>query len=196
MLPENIIYIGFVINIIAIIWYIRNIFYSGTKPNLVSWFIWALAPLVAVFLQLKAGAGISVLPVFMAGFGPLVIFIVCLFKKERYWKLTKFDLFCGFIAILALIIYILTNNLGISILFAILSDGLACIPTILKSWKFPETETGVVFFSGLIGNILALLIIKNWIFSIYSFSVYLILANLVILFSIYGKKIFKFKKYS
>jgi hypothetical protein len=199
MLPENIIYIGVVLNIIAIIWYIRNIFYSGIKPNLISWFIWGLAPLVGVFLQLKAGAGLSVLPVFMAGFGPLIIFIVCLFKKERYWKITKFDLFCGFFAILALIIYILTNNLGISIIFAILSDGLACIPTILKSWKFPETETGVVFFSGLIGNILALLIIKNWIFSIYSFSVYLILANLIILFSIYGKRIFrflKFKKYS
>lgn len=196
MLPEKIIYVGFVIYAIAIIWYIRNIFYSGTKPNLVSWFIWALAPLVAVFLQLKAGAGLSVLPVFMAGFGPLIIFIFCLFKKERYWKITKFDLFCGLFAILALIIYILTNNLGISILFAILSDGLACVPTILKSWKFPETETGVVYFSGLIGNTLALLIIKNWIFSIYSFSVYLILANLIILFSIYGKRIFKSKKYS
>jgi len=191
MLPEKIIFVGVLINIIAIVWYVRNIFFSGTKPNLVSWFIWALAPLVGVFLQLKAGAGLSVLPVFMAGLGPLIIFIFCLFKKERYWKITKFDLFCGFFAILALVFYILTNNLGVSILFAILSDGLACVPTILKSWKFPETETSLVYFSGLISNILALLIIKNWIFSIYSFSVYLILANLIILFSIYQKRIFR-----
>lgn len=191
MLPENTIYIGVLINLFFCILYARSIIYSSTRPNLVSWFVWTLAPFVGVFLQLKAGAGLSVLGTFMSGFGPLLVIIVCLFKKNAFWKITKFDMICGFLALFALMLYVVTNKLGISILFAILSDGLAGVPTIIKSWKFPETETGSVYIGGIINNALALLIIKNWSFSIYSFSIYFIIMNSIIFFAIYRKKFFK-----
>ncbi len=193
MLPENIIYIGVLVNFIGIFYYIRTIFSSGTKPNLISWFIWMLAPFVGVFLQLKAGAGLSVLPVFMAGFGPLLVIIFSLFKKNVFWKVTKLDMLCGAFSLFALVLYVFTSNFGISILFAILSDGLAAIPTIVKSWKFPETESGSTYFSGMFSNILALLIIRNWVFTIYSFNIYFVLVNLIIVFAIYRKRIFKLK---
>lgn len=192
MLPENIIYLGVIASVIAYFLYFKNIFFGNTKPNLVSWSIWALAPFIAVFFQLKAGAGLSVLPVFMAGFGPLLVIIVSLFRKNSIWKINKLDIICGALSLLALVFYVLTHNLGIAILFAILSDGLAAIPTIIKSWKFPETETSTVYLAGIFSNILGLLIIKNWIFSIYSFSLYFVLVNLAIVFSIYRKKIFRF----
>jgi len=191
MLPEKIIIIGVLINLFCCLWYIKNIIKGGTRPNLVSWFIWMLAPFVGTFLALKAGAGFSVTGIFMAGFGPFLVIIVSLFKKNAFWKIEKFDLLCGFFSILALIFYIITNNLGISILFAILSDGLAAIPTIIKSWKFPETESSSTYIGGIINNTLSLLIIKNWIFSIYSFNIYFIVVNVVIIFAIYHKKIFK-----
>lgn len=189
MLPENIIYIGVLINIIGIIWYIKNIIYGNIKPNLVSFFIWTMAPFVGIFLQIKAGAGISFIGTFMAGVGPLIIIIISLLKRNTFWKINTFDIICGLFSILALIIYIITNKLGISILFAILSDGLAAVPTIYKSWKFPETESGIIYIGGIINNIIVLLIIKNWIFSIYAFSVYLILINIIIVFTIYHKRI-------
>ena len=191
MLPEKIIFIGVLINLICTIWYIRGIFYSGTKPNLVSWFIWALAPFIGVFLQLKAGAGLSVLGTLMAGFGPFLVLLFSLFKKNSFWKIKTFDVICGLIALFSLILYILTHNLGISILFAILSDFLAYIPTILKTYKFPETENSSIFAGGIINNILALLITKNWIFAIYAFPVYLVLVNLIEVYFIYRKRIFK-----
>ena len=190
MLPENIIYLGLLVSLVAYFFYFKNIFYGNTKPNLVSWIIWALAPLIAVFFQLKAGAGLSVLPVFLAGFGPVVVIIVSLFRKNSIWKISQLDIICGILSLLALVFYIFTHNLGISILFAILSDGLAAIPTIIKSWKFPETETSSVYLSGIFNNILGLLIIKNWIFTIYSFGIYNIAINIIIVFSIYRKKIY------
>jgi len=194
MLPEKIIFVGVIISLLGIIgvfFYIKNIFYGSIKPNLVSWFFWALAPLLGAFFQIKAGAVLSVLPVFIAGFGPLVVFIFCLFKKERYWKITKFDIFCGIFSFFALIFYIFTKNLGISILFAILSDCLAAIPTIKKSWNFPKTESAFIYMIGITTNIIGLFVIKNWVFSIYSFSIYLIIMNTIITFSIYQKRIFR-----
>jgi hypothetical protein len=189
MFPEQIIFVGVLINLFCSFWYIKNVLKGGTKPNLISWFVWALAPFVGYFLQIKAGAGISTLPVFMAGFGPFLVIIFSLFKKNAFWKIQSFDLLCGFFSVIALLIYIITNNLGISIIFAILSDLLAYIPTFIKSWKYPETETSSIYIGGIASNILSLLVIRNWIFAIYSFSIYLILANLIEVYFIYRKKI-------
>ncbi|MBI3888761.1 hypothetical protein HY311_03125 [Candidatus Nomurabacteria bacterium] len=193
MLPENIIYITILISLVGYFFYFKDIFYGTTRPNLVSWFLWMLAPFIGVFFQIKAGAGLSALPVFMAGFGPLVVIVVSLFRKSSIWKATKLDIACGVLALLALVFYVATHNLGISILFAILSDGLAFIPTYIKGWKSPDTETSTVYFTGIFNNILALLIIKNWIFSIYSFSVYLVVSNIIMIFILYRKKFFKTK---
>src|SRR3989344_78597 len=191
MLPENIIFIGVAINLFCCIWYVKTIIYNNTRPNLVSWFIWMLAPFIGAFLALKAGAGLSVTGIFMAGFGPFLVIVVSLLKKNAFWRIEIFDLICGFFSLMALVIYVFTYNLGVSILFAIISDGLAAVPTIVKSWKFPETENSSTYLGGIVNNILSLLIIKKWIFSIYSFNIYFILVNIVIIFSMYHKKIFK-----
>ncbi|MEI7709556.1 MAG: hypothetical protein WCI76_02475 [bacterium] len=190
MISEQFIFIGTAVSLIGISLYIKDIFLGNTKPNLVSWFLWMLGPFLGAFFQLKAGAGLSALPVFMAGFGPLLVIIFSLWNKNAYWKITRFDIICGFFSLLALVIYVITHNLGVSIIFAIISDALASMPTIAKSWKFPETETVAPYFTGIFSNILGLLIIKNWIFLIYSFSAYLIVLNITIICCIKRKKIF------
>lgn len=195
MLSEQIIYLAILGHLFAYIFYFKSIFSGETKPNLVSWFIWMLAPFIATFFQIKAGAGLVALPTFLAGLGPFLVVAFYIFKRNAYWKLGILDFICGIFAFLALILYIFTHNLSISILFAILSDGLAAVPTIVKSWKFPETETPYPYFAGIWGNTLALLIIKSWIFTIYSFSVYNILINIAILFPIYRKKILNSPSY-
>ena len=192
MLSEKIVYIIVLTSFLGSFFYIKDIFLGKTKPNLVSWFIWSLATFIGVFFQIKAGAGLSVLPIFLAGFISFLIIIISILRKNAYWKINTFDIICGLISFFALLLYIFTHNLTISILFAIMSDALAYIPTIIKSWNFPNTETGLLYTTGIINNILGLLIIKSWIFPIYSFSISIILFNLVVLFCIYRKKIFKF----
>jgi len=190
MLPEKIVYIGILLQLIGQISYIVSIFRGRAKPNLVSWFIWMLAPLIGFFFMVKAGASFSALPVFMAGFGPFLVILFSILIKNGYWKINAFDLYCGALALLALIFYVFTHNLGVSIIFAILSDALASIPTIVKSWKFPETESGLIYFFAMISNILGLLTIKIWSFSVSAFGVSLVLQCAIILFCIYRKKIF------
>ena len=192
MLSENIGYITVLIQLVGVSFYIRDMFRGTTKPNLVSWTIWALAPLIGTWLSVKAGAGLSVLPVFMAGFNPVLVIIIALIIKKGYWKITKFDIICGILALFALVIWGFTRNFSLAILFAILSDFLASIPTVIKSCKFPETETSAAYTGGIIANILGLFMIKNWTFPIYSLGVYFIVMNLVIVFAIYRKNISRF----
>ena len=190
MLPEQIVYLSLLISVVPFYLYTRNTIRGTTKPNLVTWFFWALAPLIGTYLQLKAGAGLSVLPVFLAGFFPLIIFIVALTSRNGHWRLTTFDVLCGVFSFFALILWILTTRTDVSIFFAILADGLAAVPTITKSWKFPETETAVGYLPGVLNNILGLLVIKNWNFSIASFGIYFIVLNLLLMAIIWRKNFF------
>lgn len=189
MLPEQIIFIGVLISLLGTIWYIRTIFTSGTRPNAISWLIWMVAPFVGTFLSIKAGAGFSVLGVFMSGFGPLLVIFFALIKRNAFWKVNYFDVLCGLFSVIALIMYVITKNPNSSIIFAIISDGLAAIPTILKSREHPDSESGSIYFAGIMNNLLALLIIKDWSFAVYSFNAYIVLVNIIIVFAIYRKKI-------
>ena len=193
MLPEQIIYFAVLLNFVGHFLYVRSIIKGHAKPNLVTWFFWMLAPFIGVFFQLKAGAGLSILPIFVAGLGSLLVMSVAIFTKNGFWKIGVFDIYCGILSFLALIFYVFTHNLGISILFAILSDALAAVPTIVKTWKFPETENWGPYTLPIISNIAGLMIIKDWSFSIYSFGLYFILLDLTVIFCIYRKKIFKTK---
>lgn len=193
MLPENIIYISVAISLLFTFSYVKSIFRGSTRPNMVSWLIWSIAPFIAVFLGYKSGGGISLLGVFMSGFGPLLVFICSLFKKDSFWKISLLDIFCGILSLFALVCYVLTNNLWVSILFAIASDLLAYFPTFIKTWKYPQTENISAYLGGIISNATALLIIKDWSFAIYAFSFYIVLANSFEILLIYRKKVFKNK---
>ena len=188
MLPENIIFVAVTLNLIGEIFYVRTIIRGNTRPNLVSWIMWMLAPSLGFFFEIKAGAGLAALPVFINGFGSFIIFISAFLTKNGTWKINNYDILCGLFSLWALVIYIFTHNLGLSIIFAILSDFLAFIPTYIKGWEFSETEHHSTYTLAAFSNIVGLLIIKNWSFNIYSFGAYLVIANVIMVTILYRKR--------
>ena len=103
------------IQLIGVFFYIKGMIYGTTKPNRVTWFIWALAPLIATWLAWQAGAGLSILPVFMAGFNPILVLIASFVIKQGYWHITRLDIVCGILALISLVLWVLTNNFSHSI---------------------------------------------------------------------------------
>jgi len=172
--------------------YIKDTLTWKTKPNRVSWWIWATAPLIwSAWMYFSQWLTWNILPVFMAGFIPFLIFISSFVNKKSYWELKKLDYICLVLAILGLILWWITNNPLLAIIFSILADFFASLPLIIKSYKFPETETIFPFFTWLIANLSAFLVIKNWLPEEYLFPVYLVLIDIVIILAYYWKKIFK-----
>ncbi len=67
-----------------------------TKPNRVSCFLWALAPLVSLGAAFSVDADIwASVRVLVGGVVPGVIFLGSFFNRKIYWQLTWFDWFCG-----------------------------------------------------------------------------------------------------
>lgn len=156
-----------------------------TKPNRITWILWSIAPLIATAAGMKNGVTWAVTPVFMSGFGPLLILCSTFFNKNAYWKLERFDYLCGFFSFLALILWAITKNATTAISFAILSDAAAAIPTLKKSWQNPGTETYAPYLGGLFSASTAFFAIVIWNFSSLAFPIYLIALNITLIGAIY-----------
>jgi hypothetical protein len=172
--------------------YIHSMFKGGAKPNRVSWFMWAVAPFIATAASISSGVSWAVLPVFMAGFSPFLIFTASFLTKKAHWKISTFDYSCGVLSVLALILWGLTENPNVAIVFAMASDALASIPTLTKAWAHPETESVWPFLIGAFGASAGLAAATLWIFSEYAFPAYLLIVNIIVLLAMYNKKLAQF----
>ena len=170
--------------------YIRDTLRGKTKPNLVTWSMWALAPLIGAGAALSAGAdGWVTTRIFLAGFLPLLVVLVAFANPKSYWKLTFFDFLCGACSLLALIAW-LSFGLAVSaILLAAIGDGFAALPTLRKAWRFPETETGAAYIAGLLSTLLVLPSIPVWNIENSAFQIYLLTANTLLIGLVYRKAI-------
>lgn len=154
--------------------YIFDTLRGKVKPNRVSWLLWTLAPMIAFFAEIKQGVGLQSLLPFMAGICPLLVVFASFVNKKAAWKIEKFDLLCGGFSIIGLLLWQITRVGDIAILFSIIADGMAGTPTIIKSWKAPETENAFAFLTTAIATIITLLTIKVWTFANSGFTVYLL----------------------
>jgi hypothetical protein len=172
--------------------YIRDMLRGKSKPNLVTWGLWAFAPLIATGAAISADSDLwATVRIFMSGFGPFLVFVAALFISQAYWKLSKFDYLCGAMSIVALVAWLIADEPVLAILFAAVADLFATIPTIFKAWKHPETETLYTYFVGLFTASIVIPAIPVWNIENSAFQVYLLLANVALFFVVLSGK---FKK--
>lgn len=180
MINEKFVLVGALLNLIGSGTYAYNTFKGRTKPNRVTWLLWALAPLIAFSVQLNEGVKWESIMTFMVGFGPLIIFLASFINRKAYWKISNLDIICGLISVLALVLWLITGTGLIAIIFSILADLVAGIPTLIKAFSEPETEHHSVFRNGAISAGITLLVIDDWKFESYGFALYILLICLVL----------------
>ncbi|RJQ37885.1 hypothetical protein C4559_02755 [Candidatus Microgenomates bacterium] len=180
MIDEKFIFLGVFISFIGGVSYLISTIKGETKPNKVTWFLWTVAPFIAFFSQIKQGVGLSSLLAFMTGFNPLLIFCASFINKKAYWKISNFDLICGFLSLAGIALWYITKIGDLAIIFSIFADALASIPTLIKSYKAPETENYLIFFLGAINAVIVLLTLKVWNISFAAFPIYILLINVAL----------------
>ena len=180
MIDEKFVFIGVALGLLGSIKYCVDTLKGKTKPNRISWFFWALAPLIAFFAEIQKDVGLQVWMTFSVGFGPLLIFFASFFNRKSYWKLKSIDYFYGGLSLIGLVIWQITGEGNIAILFSILADGFASIPTIIKSYKNPETESSTIYLFSMINAFITLLTINTWNFAHWGYPIYIFIDCLII----------------
>ena len=180
MLHSYFIILGTLIGAAGAVKYLTDTVKGKVRPNRVSFLLWSVVPFIAFFAQIKQGVGLEALMTFSTGFLPLTVFLASFVNKQAEWKLTRFDLICGMLSVVGLVLWMITRVGNVAILFSIIADGLAAIPTIVKAYKYPETEIAWPWIATVVGVILTLLTLSRFTFANCGFILYILVVNMLI----------------
>ncbi|PIR76549.1 MAG: hypothetical protein COU32_01410 [Candidatus Magasanikbacteria bacterium CG10_big_fil_rev_8_21_14_0_10_42_10] len=185
---QYIVLLGAAGQLIGISVYIKETIRGNTKPNRVSWLMWSIATLIAAAAEVTKGVGWAVLPIFIAGFAPFLVFIATFFNKKSYWKLQTFDYICGALSLLAIFFWWLTKEANVAIVFAIAADAFAAIPTYKKAITHPHSESVAPFALGFFNALTSFFALVAFNFAELAFPIYLVLLDASFTIIIYRGK--------
>jgi hypothetical protein len=174
VISENWIYVGSAIGALGAAVYLRDTLRGTTKPNRVTWLLWAIAPLLAAAVELHEGVGLRALPTFMVGFMPLLVFIGSFHNSASVWQIRRIDYACGLVSVVGTVTWLVTRNGVLAISAAIAADFMAGVPTVMKSWTHPETETVHSYLGAVISMGVLLLTVTHWTFDEVAFPVFIL----------------------
>ena len=166
------------------------------KPDRMSLICWALAPLVGFIIAFTNGASWSATPLLLAGLAPLFIFVLTFFSKHKPWKMRFVDYIGGVLSIVAIVVWIMIKDPVWATIVAIIADISAAVPTIMKTWKAPKTESLTIYVLGGIGNVIGLATLKIWSVPTAAFSFYLVILGIVMIIAITHRTLARHLHYS
>lgn len=179
MISDKFIILGVLLQLWGCLVYARDTLSGKTKPNRVTWFLWFLAPTVAWAAEINKGVGLISIMTLSVGLGPLIVLVASFASKKAYWKLRWTDYICGLLSVLGLILWLTYKDANYAIIFSIAADFLAAAPTLVKSFRHPETESVEAYWVAIVNAGITLLAIDTWTVAHYGFPIYIFLVNIV-----------------
>jgi hypothetical protein len=177
MLPENFAIVGAVIGSLGGFFYLYETIVGKAQPNRITWLLWGIFPMVIFVAQRAQGVEGLSWTSFVAGFTPLLIVAASFFNRKAYWKSEPRDYYLMAAAIVGIILWAITDNPNLALLFALLADMLAAVPTLIKSYRHPQSESWIAYAISTFGFGISLLSVQTYDFENTAFVAYVFIQN-------------------
>ncbi|MFZ1398665.1 MAG: hypothetical protein WAS33_17295 [Candidatus Promineifilaceae bacterium] len=177
MIPDYFAIVGAALGSLGGLYYLVETAVGKVQPNRVTWLLWTLFPMIIFIAQRVQGIESLSWATFVAGFNPLLIVLVSFINKKAYWKTEPRDYGLMAAAIVGLILWAVTREPNLAILFSLVADFLASLPTVIKAYKYPETESWPAYALSAAGFGLGVLAIQTFTFENYAFITYIFFIN-------------------
>lgn len=185
-----VIIVAIIIALAGYIPYIRDCIKGKNRPHVISWFIWALVSFIAFGIQLlnHGGAG-SYINLFM---GIICTTIFFFGLKNGTKDITKVDWVAFILAMIAIVLWLIVKQPLLSIILVIFIDIMSFLPTMLKGWRNPYTETALTYGLSGVKNALSIYALGTYSLVNVMYPAYSLIANLFFVgLLIFRKRVFK-----
>jgi len=176
-----------IIALLAYVVYVVSIFRGKSKPNRVTWWIWAFMGLVLALSYKFSGADNTVWVPYVEFLGPLTIAILSIKYGEGTLE-NKTDLYCFLGAVLSIILWIIFDSPVIALVTNLAIDSFAIVPTIKKSYLRPEGEDFWAWFGTGLADSLNMFAVERFTFAILVYPIYMLVSDLIIIFILLLRK--------
>lgn len=161
MIDSRFVYLAAALSVVGAFSYVRSTLVGTTRPNRVTWSLWAVEGVLAFGVELQQHVGLASLTTLMLGLVPCVVVAASFRSPHGVWKIGVFDAVCAVIAIMGLIFWGFINQPTVALVSFVIADQVAALPTVRKSWLAPDTESSRVFFLGFANCALTLCTLKT-----------------------------------
>jgi hypothetical protein len=176
-----------VIGVASVIPYIRDMLYGTTRPNIVTSLVWTLIQILVVSIQFSEGASYSIILPIAQTVSTILVAVLCL-KGYGYKEYGWTDKICFGFAIISIILWQGADQPMISLTLLIFADLFGTIPTITKTYKYPQSESRLAWQLAFLASLLSILSTNIFDYNNLAYPVYFLLIDLIILFLIVRKK--------
>ena len=177
MLPEYFAIIGAIIGSLGGFYYLYETIVGQAQPNRITWLLWGIFPMVIFVAQRAQGVeGVSWAS-FVAGFTPLLVVAASFFNKKAYWKSEPRDYVLMAAAVIGIVLWAMTDNPNLALLFSLVADMLAGTPTLIKAYRHPGSESWIAYAISAIGFGVSLLSVQTYNVANATFVAYLFILN-------------------
>jgi hypothetical protein len=170
-----------VVLIVGGIPYLKNIHDRKIRPHVLSWIGWSFITAIGAFSMLASGSEWVVAILFANTFLCISIAVYSIVRKVGVWSASSYDFILFGLGLLGLILWQVSGLPIIAIIFAILADFCFGLPTIIKAFKNPKSETYFVWLASTVSGLLSLFAIKQYTFSEIAYPLYLFIFDIIVL---------------
>ena len=180
MLPSWSVFIAAAISVVGATTYIRKVLSGEAQPNRVTWIMWAVAPLLAFVIEVQEGVGLASTMTLMVGLIPCAVLVASWKSKSAVWNLGPFDLFCGVLSVVGLVIWLASDQPTLGLLAQVAADTVAALPTLRKAFFSPQSEAQGPYVTGTINAGITMLTLHEWTTAGVAFPLAIFVADIII----------------
>jgi len=160
--------------------YCWGVLKGKARPNPITWFLWGLTPLITFFASVQYGLRPQSLVLLALAVSPLVVSVLAIALHRSREHFTPFTLSCGVFALAGIILWRITALPELAIIFSIIADIFATLPTLHKAYRNPASEYAWPYFMSIVSMAITLLTVQTWIFAVVAFPLYMLLVNVTL----------------
>lgn len=164
-----------IIAVVGNVPYLRDVIRKRVEPHPYTWLVWTIVSCVIFFGQVAKGASWGALPTGASEIFTIIIFLLSL--KYGFKNIPRVDTYFLIAALLGLIPWILSKDPTISVIIVVSIDLVAFLPTLRKTWRFPKTETPILYSMNVLRHVLALFSLGAYNIATALHSIVMIITN-------------------
>lgn len=179
--------IAIILRLLAGAEYIRAVINGKAKPQVISWFFWAVTALIAFFIQISQGVGASAFITLFLALGPIIVVILAFAKGLHRVEFSRVDKLCVALTILGIGLWITTKDPYTALWMSVIADFVSSVPNIVKCYKRPHTEHALAYGLSMASMIVALAGLPAWNIATALYPGYILFINTIFFTLVFTK---------
>jgi len=161
--------------------YLKDIHQRKVRPHILSWTGWSFITAIGAFSMLVGGSEWVVAILLANTLLCISIAVYSMVRKVGVWSASIYDFILFGLGFLGLILWQVSGLPILAVIFAILADFFFGLPTIIKTFKNPASETYFTWSASATSGLLSLLAIKQYTFLEVAYPLYLFIFDTLVL---------------